>query len=95
MPLRWGLIPRWMKDPKGGPRPINARSKVVANGMFKYAYRYGRALMPIDNYFEWKAVKGEKMKQPYAMALKTGRPFALAAKWDSWRDATSTGHLPS
>ena len=44
---------------------VETRSEVVAtNGMFKYAYRYGRALMPIDSYFEWKAIKGEKTKQP-------------------------------
>jgi putative SOS response-associated peptidase YedK len=93
MLARWGLIPRWMKDPNGGPRPINARSEVVAtNGMFQYAHRYGRALMPIDNYFERKAIKGEKTKQPYAIALKTRRPFALAAIWDSWRDAQGVEH---
>ena len=23
-PLRWGLIPRWCKDPRGGRKPINA-----------------------------------------------------------------------
>ena len=62
---RWGLIPRWMKDPNGRPRPINARSEVVAtNGMFKYLYRYGRALMPIDNYFEWQAMRGENSLTP-------------------------------
>ena len=49
-----------MKDPNGGPRPINTRSEVVAtNGMYKYVYRYDRALMPIDNYFEWQAIRGE------------------------------------
>ena len=84
---RWGLIPRWMKDADGGPKPVNARSEVVAtNGMFKYAYRYGRALMPIDGFFEWKAIRGSRVKQPYAVAMKTGEPFALAAIWDSWRD---------
>ena len=60
--------------------------------MFKYAYRYGRALMPIDGYFEWKAIRGEKTKQPYAIAMKTGEPFALAAIWDSWRDAKGEEH---
>ena len=61
MRSRWGLIPRWMKDVDGGPKPINARSEVVAtNGMFKYAYRYGRALRPIDGFFEWKAIRGAR-----------------------------------
>jgi putative SOS response-associated peptidase YedK len=28
-PLRWGLIPYWCKDPKGGRKPINAKSETV------------------------------------------------------------------
>jgi putative SOS response-associated peptidase YedK len=34
--------------------------------------------MPIDGFFEWKAVKGEKIKQPFAIAMKDGSPFGLA-----------------
>jgi SOS response associated peptidase (SRAP) len=29
-PLRWGLLPRWVKDPKGAKQPINARAETVA-----------------------------------------------------------------
>ncbi|QPC44622.1 SOS response-associated peptidase [Kaustia mangrovi] len=87
---RWGLIPRWMRDPKGGPKPINARAEAVAsNGMFRAAYRSRRALMPVDGFFEWKAVKGEKAKQPYAIAMADGSPFALAAIYEYWRDPAS------
>lgn len=82
---RWGLIPRWMKDPKGGHRPINAKAESVAtNGMFRAAYHARRALMPIDGFFEWRAIKGQKGKQPYAIAMKSGEPFCLAAIWESW-----------
>ena len=28
--VRWGLVPSWAKDPKGGARMINARSESVA-----------------------------------------------------------------
>lgn len=85
---RWGFIPRWHKPERGPPRrPVNAMSETVAsNGMFRDAYRFRRALMPVDGYFEWRANKGSKVKQPYAIALKDGRPFALAAIWESWRD---------
>ena len=37
--LRWGLIPCWMKDPKGGRTPINAKAERVAKlPMFRTAY---------------------------------------------------------
>ncbi|MDK1494797.1 SOS response-associated peptidase [Sinorhizobium sp. 7-81] len=86
---RWGLIPYWMKQTKPGrPPPINARSEGIStNGMFKAAYRSRRCLIPIDGFFEWKDIFGTgKNKQPYAIAMKTGEPFALAGIWEAWRN---------
>jgi putative SOS response-associated peptidase YedK len=38
-PLRWGLIPYWCKDPKGGRKPINAKAETAASlPMFRDAY---------------------------------------------------------
>jgi putative SOS response-associated peptidase YedK len=83
---RWGLIPRWVKEPTGGRRPINAAVERVATApMFRNAYRWRRALLPIDGLFEWRAIRGQKVKQPYAIAMAEGSPFALAAIWESWR----------
>ena len=28
--IKWGLIPYWCKDPKGGRKPINAKAETVA-----------------------------------------------------------------
>jgi putative SOS response-associated peptidase YedK len=64
-PLRWGLIPYWCQDPKGG------------------------CIVPVDGFFEWKAIKGQKAKQPYAIAMKDGSPFGIAGLWENWRDPTS------
>ncbi len=85
---RWGLIPYWMKDPNGGYQPINARAEEVkTKPMFKAAYQKRRALMPIDGFFEWKDILGtDKNKQPYAIAMKSGEPLALAALWEMWKD---------
>ncbi len=87
---RWGLIPRWAKDAKasGRPPPINVRCETIStNGLFKAAYRSRRCLVPIDGFFEWKDIYGTgRNKQPYAIALKSGAPFALAGIWEYWRD---------
>jgi len=83
----WGLIPRGTPDPKKLRLLINARSESVAsNGYFKFAYRWRRALMPIDGFFEWRDILGTgKNKQPYAIAMADGTPFCLAAVWETWR----------
>ena len=43
-----------------------------------------RCLVPINNFFEWKAVKGSP-KQPYAIGMKSAEPFALAGIWENWK----------
>ncbi|WP_026619950.1 putative SOS response-associated peptidase YedK (plasmid) [Ensifer sp. WSM1721] len=86
---RWGLIPGWMKETRPGrPPPVNARCEgISSNGMFKKAYASRRCLIPIDGFFEWKDIFGTgKNKQPYAIAMKSGEPFALAGVWESWRN---------
>jgi putative SOS response-associated peptidase YedK len=78
-PLRWGLIPYWCEDPKGGHKPINAKCETVRTlPSFREAYHKRRCILPVDGFFEWKAIKGQKAKQPYAIAMKDGSPFVLA-----------------
>ena len=85
--LQWGLIPNWCYDPKGGRRPINAKSESVSKlPMFRDAYALRRCIVPVDGFFEWRAIKGARVKQPYAIAMKDGSPFGLAGLWENWRN---------
>ena len=85
-PLRWGLIPSWVREPGAGPKPINARAETVRSlSLFREAYAKRRCIVPVDAFFEWHATKGEKRKQPYAIGLKSGAPFGLAALWENWK----------
>src|SRR5262245_11754760 len=78
-PLRWGLIPHWCSDPKGGCKPINAKCETVRDlPTFRDAYRRRRCIVPVGGCFGWKAVKRQKAKQLYAIAMKDGAPFGLA-----------------
>jgi putative SOS response-associated peptidase YedK len=52
---------------------------------FREAYRRRRCLVPVDNFFEWRAIKGARVKQPYAIGMRSGEPFALAGVWENWR----------
>ena len=82
--MRWGLVPYWSKDPKGGARMINARSETVATKpAFRAAFKKRRCLVPADGYFEW--VKVAKQKQPYWIRMKNEQPFLMAGLWESWR----------
>jgi putative SOS response-associated peptidase YedK len=87
-PLRWGLIPYWCKDPKGGRKPINAKAETVAGlPMFREGYARRRCILPVDGFFEWKAIKGTKAKQPFAIAMHDGSPFGIAGIWENWKDS--------
>jgi putative SOS response-associated peptidase YedK len=89
-PLRWGLIPYWCQDPQGGRKPINAKCETVERlPMFRDAYRRRRCILPVDGFYEWKAIKGQKAKQPYAIAMKDGKPFGIGGLWENWKDPTS------
>src|SRR5262249_10592227 len=84
--LWWGLLPYWVRDQSSARKPINAKAETVASlPSFRDAYRRRRCLIPIDNFFEWKAVKGAKAKQPYAIAMRSGEAFAVAAIWERWQ----------
>lgn len=83
--LRWGLVPHWAPDPKGGGRLINARSETVATRpSFRDAFRHRRCWVLADGFYEWAPGPGGR-KQPHYIRRPDGRPFAMAGLWDRWR----------
>ena len=85
--IKWGLIPNWCQDPKGGRKPINAKAESVARlPMFREAYAFRRCIVPVDGFFEWRAIRGARAKQPYAIAMKDASPFGLAGLWENWKN---------
>ena len=85
--LKWGLIPHRCSDPLGGRKPINAKAESVSRlPTFRDAYAVRRCIVPVDGFFEWRAIKSAGRKQPYAIAMKDGSPFGLAGLWENWRN---------
>ena len=77
-------------DPAGGRKPINAKCETVGDlPTFRDAYRKRRCIVPVDGFFEWRAIKGQKAKQPYAIAMKDGAPFGIAGIWENWKEPAS------
>jgi putative SOS response-associated peptidase YedK len=82
--MRWGLIPFsfWAKEPSIGLRTINAKAETLTTApAFRKAIKYRRCLVPADAFYEWVQVDA-KTKQPFAIALKDGQPYALAGLWE-------------
>jgi putative SOS response-associated peptidase YedK len=81
--LRWGLIPWFAEDMKGGAKLINARAESVATkASFREAFRKRRCLVLADGFYEWRA-EG-KQKQPYLIQRRDREPFAFAGLWERW-----------
>jgi putative SOS response-associated peptidase YedK len=47
--------------------------------------RYRRCLVPADAFYEWQKLD-PKNKQPFAIAMKDGQPYAVAGLWERWKD---------
>jgi len=82
--MRWGLVPRWAKDPSIGAKMINARAETLTEKRaFRNALQRHRCLLPADGFYEWKPGNGG-IKQPMHVGMADGAPFALAGLYDRW-----------
>ncbi len=82
--VRWGLVPRWAKDPSIGARMINARAETVASKpAFRNAFQRHRCLIPADGFYEWRV--GAAGKQPMRIARADGQTFGMAGLLERWR----------
>jgi putative SOS response-associated peptidase YedK len=86
--LRWGLIPRWVKDAKHAFKMINARAETVLE---KPAYRglaghaKHRCLILADGWYEWQKPEDPKQpRRPMHFSGAGGEPFCFAGLWTAW-----------
>ncbi len=84
--FHWGLVPMWAKDVSVGNKMINARADGLATkNAYKRAFARRRCIIPVDGFYEWKKIPGQKRKQPVYIYRADGEPLALAGLWDVWR----------
>ncbi len=82
--MRWGLVPRWAKDPSIGARMINARAETLASRAARSATR-SRAIaasLPANGFYEWQQRRAGK--QPMHIGMPDGQPFGLAGLYERW-----------
>jgi len=83
--MRWGLLPPFVKDPKGSPPLINARSEgATSKPSFRNAFAHRRCLIPADGFYEWTGPKGKR--RPFFLRPRAGGLIAFAGLWEGWRD---------
>ena len=83
-PMRWGMIPVGRVNARGRPvmeTIINARSETVFD---KTAFQgVGRAVVPVDGWYEWTGEK--RRKTAWRIASADGAPLFFAAITDTWQ----------
>lgn len=81
--VRWGLIPAWVKDPRGFTLLVNGRSESVNDKpAFRYAMKRRRCLFLADGFFEW--CEHGNRKRPFLVRPANGQPVAFAGLWETW-----------
>jgi putative SOS response-associated peptidase YedK len=81
VPLRWGLLPHWAKEPRIGVRAINARARTIGQKpTFREPFQQRRCLIPVNGFYEW--AKGEDgTKLPHNITGEHGEPLVFAGLW--------------
>lgn len=83
--LRWGLVPSWSRDRKGGAKMINARIETVTTKpAFAKAAARRRCLLPSLGYYEWQ--KTDHGKVPWFLHGPDRRLLAMAGLYEVWAD---------
>ncbi len=84
--MRWGLIPRWAKEPRMKFATFNARAETLERtASFRDAWKKGRRCLVItDGFYEWR--KGDK--KPFAIARVNDRLTVMAGLWEEWKGPT-------
>lgn len=91
-PLRWGLIPSWVKTAEEADRlsrqTLNARNDgVFSKPSFRSSIRTRRCLIPVNGFYENRDVKGRKF--PYFVHPANSEIFWLGGLFDRWTDRDS------
>jgi putative SOS response-associated peptidase YedK len=88
--VKWGLVPFWAKDAKGGARMINARAETIASKpAFRAAFAKRRCIIPADGYYEWRT-EG-KAKLPFYIHPGDDGVMAFAGIYELWRPKDDDG----
>ena len=91
--FQWGLVPPWTKELAKSARPINVRVETIEQRpTYRPELKSRRCIIPASGFYEWEALKGSKVKQPWYFHVSDGMA-GFAGLWDEWRETRDSEPL--
>jgi len=85
VPMRWGLIPAYARDPKQAKPHIHARAETIdSKPTFRESFLERRGLVLVTTFNEGEEVGARTVQ--HVCTPKDGKHVAIAAIWDRWSD---------
>jgi putative SOS response-associated peptidase YedK len=86
-PMRWGLIPRWSKQPSTPYTTITARlDRAASSRIFSQAWKQRPCLIPMTGYYKWD--RQRRPPWPHFIQASDGLTLLAAGIWERWESAT-------
>ena len=84
--VRWGLVPGWVKDPRGRSLMINARAESAHDKpSFRGGIRHRRCLVPANGFYEWTGPA--RRREPLLFRRTDAGLIAFGAIAEHWLGA--------
>jgi putative SOS response-associated peptidase YedK len=85
--FRWGLVPRWSREPQTKYTTVTARLERAARSrIFRGPWETRRCVVPMNGYYKWD--RSVKPPVPYFIHAHDGSALFAAGLWELWeRDA--------
>jgi len=81
--LRWGLVPRWSRQPETPYSTITARlTRAPSSRIFGRPWSARRCVVPMNGYYKWDRSGAKPV--PHFIQSRTGELLFAAGLWDIW-----------
>jgi putative SOS response-associated peptidase YedK len=91
VPMVWGFIAPFVKDPASGRPVINARAEtLLSRPSFRRSVQEHRCLVPASGFYEWK--KEGQRKVPFYIRVPGAPLLSLAGLYGTLRDPSGGEH---
>ncbi len=81
--FRWGLVPRWSKQPETKYTTVTARlERASRSRIYRDAWSSRRCIVPMNGYYKWDRTASPSV--PYFIQAQSGDMLLAAGLWEHW-----------